>query len=81
MGVVIDFNKARGAREGAHAETRGQEPPRQVECANCGAKHPVVRLPGGELRYPTAFAEGRLWFCRHRGCRASWLSRHLPAES
>lgn len=50
-----------------------------VACANCGERHPLVRLVGGKTQYPTAFPAGELWFCRHRGCQAAFQAR-MPTQ-
>lgn len=76
MGSVTDLATRRSARgrrpaggSGAHA----------VVCAQCGERHPVVRLADGTLRCVTAFHDGARWFCRNRGCRAAWLAAHPDA--
>jgi hypothetical protein len=48
---------------------------RFVACAQCGERHPLVRLAGGATRCVTAFEDDGRWFCRNRGCRADWLAR------
>lgn len=36
----------------------------------------MVRLADGNTRCVTAFSDGERWFCRNRGCRATWLASH-----
>jgi len=70
MAKVIDLHERRRRSE--------DKPPagRFVTCAQCGERHPVIRLGDGSTRCVTAFADGERWFCRNRGCRAAWLARH-----
>jgi len=70
MGTVIDLRTRRALKE--------QEAPRgrHVVCAQCGERHPVIRLGNGSERCVTAFSDGPRWFCRNRGCRAAWLAAH-----
>ncbi len=70
MGTVTDLRAHRNARR--QAATNG----RFVVCAQCGERHPVIRLADGSLRCVTAFPDGEHWFCRNRGCRATYLARH-----
>jgi len=69
MGTVVDL-QARRSGKGAAGN-----PSRSVTCAQCGERHPIVRLADGSERCVTAFADGGHWFCRNRGCRAAWLAR------
>jgi len=68
MGTVVDLQHHR-------KEKREPQGSRFVYCAYCRERHPVVRLPDGTHRCPTAFADSGRWFCRNRGCRAAWLSK------
>ena len=68
MGRVIDL---RTGRQRPMAAARG----RFVLCAQCGERHPIVRLGDGGDRCVTAFVDGPRWFCRNRGCRAKWMTR------
>ena len=68
MGTVIEL-KARRASKG-----ESSSPGQFVACGQCGERHPIVRLAGGEVRCVTAFVDGDRWFCRNRGCRAAWLA-------
>jgi hypothetical protein len=70
MATVIDFTSRR------HPKKPNARNGRSVTCAQCGERHPVIRLTDGKLRCVTAFADGERWFCRNRGCRAAWLARH-----
>lgn len=70
MGTVTDLR----ARRNGKAE--GPEGGRFVICTHCGERHPVIRMAGGARRCVTAFADGEQWFCRNRGCRAAWLTKH-----
>jgi hypothetical protein len=75
MGSVIDFaNRRQARRPGSTAPTpiSGQH----VRCAQCGERHPVVRLKAGESRCVSAFFDGTHWFCLHGGCRREWLARN-----
>jgi len=74
MGKVTDLTTRLAARSGT------AQPGRRVSCAQCGERHPIVRLGDGSLRCVTAFADGERWFCRNRGCRAAWLASHNGSE-
>ena len=74
MGSVIEFKPPKRRREPPRAPAP-PPPSRIVTCTQCGERHPVARLPGGEFRCVTAFFDGTNWFCRNRGCRKAWLER------
>ena len=74
MGTVIDLRTRQAIK--AQGPARG----RQVVCAQCGERHPIVRLGNGRERCVTAFSDGPQWFCRNRGCRAAWLAVHPRHE-
>jgi hypothetical protein len=74
MGTVVDL---RGRR---HPNERGTGRPGFVTCAQCGERHPLVRLPDRTVRCPTAFTDGERWYCLNRGCRAAWIERHAPPK-
>lgn len=73
MGTITDLSERRGRRRG------DAEASRAVICAQCGERHPVVRLADGTSRCVTGFNDGERWFCRNRGCRAAWRAAH-PAD-
>lgn len=73
MGAVIDLRTASARRPRPAAREKREPAPRAVLCAQCGERHPILRLPGGEYRCLTAFFDGAQWFCRNRGCRRAWL--------
>lgn len=73
MGTVTDLR----ARRRAKSATPGAG--QFVVCVQCGERHPAIRLAGGAVRCVTAFADDDHWFCRNRGCRATWLARQ-PAK-
>lgn len=54
---------------------RNRPADRFVACIECGERHPIIRLADGTVRCLTAFADADRWFCRNRGCRATWLAR------
>jgi hypothetical protein len=72
MGTVTDLHASRRAAGSA----RG----RFVTCEQCGERHPIIRLAGGELECVTAFGVEEHWFCRNRGCRAAWLASRSPQD-
>ncbi len=72
MGTISDLRARRAAN------TKGAAG-RLVTCAQCGERHPIIRLADGSLRCVTAFADGERWFCRNRGCRAAWLASNDAA--
>lgn len=75
MGSVIDLRSRRQTRRPLDAKPTplsGQH----VRCAQCGERHPVVRLKAGESRCVSAFFDGARWFCLHGGCRREWLARN-----
>ena len=74
MGSVIDLRTRRTIKP------RDTNPGRHVVCAQCGERHPIVRLGSGYERCVTAFSDGPHWFCRNRGCRAAWLAKHPARE-
>jgi hypothetical protein len=74
MGTVIDLRTRHPIKLGNTARAR------QVVCAQCGERHPIVRLGSGRERCVTAFSDGPHWFCRNRGCRAAWLAAHPRSD-
>jgi hypothetical protein len=70
MGTVIDLKARREPKKSGNSQGRF------VACMHCGERHPLVRMTDGTVRCLTAFADGARWFCRNRGCRATWLEHH-----
>jgi hypothetical protein len=71
MGSIIDLESHRQRR--SRPEVPRNSGDNLLTCAQCGERHPIIRLRGGELRCVTAFYDGQHWFCRNRGCRGAWL--------
>lgn len=74
MGTVIDLQGRR------RPKNEGETPERFVVCAQCGERHPLVRMTDGAIRCVTAFPDQERWFCRNRGCRAAWIEQQEPEE-
>lgn len=71
MASIIDFAAHKRRRQSP--PSRPARPARSITCAQCGERHPIARLRGGEDRCVTAYFDGAHWFCRNRGCRRAWL--------
>ncbi len=73
MGSVVQFAAHRRRRLRAMGRPQPGTGSAMVTCNQCGERHPIIRLRGGEQRCVTAFYDGANWFCRNRGCRRAWL--------